>query len=90
LPFTSILLETKRYGARGKTGVPSATHLIAVPIWVAPSRDAEEHFMTTTIANQVSNLIETMAAQPSNEAMGEFTRDKSDLGRPSPNKRRPI
>ena len=35
--------------------------------------------MTTTIAQQVSNLAETMAAQPPNEVMGAFTREQADL-----------
>jgi peroxiredoxin len=35
--------------------------------------------MTTTIAEQVSNLVETMAAQPPNEVMGAFTREQADL-----------
>jgi peroxiredoxin len=35
--------------------------------------------MTTTIAQQVSNLVETMAAQPPNEVMGAFTREQADL-----------
>jgi peroxiredoxin len=35
--------------------------------------------MSTTIAQQVSNLVETMAAQPPNEVMGAFTREQADL-----------
>ncbi len=35
--------------------------------------------MTTTIAQQVSNLVETMAAQPPNEVMGAFTREQAGL-----------
>ncbi len=35
--------------------------------------------MTTTIAQQVSHLAETMAAQPPNEVMGAFTREQADL-----------
>jgi peroxiredoxin len=35
--------------------------------------------MTTTIAQQVSNLVETMAAQPPNEVMGAFTREQAEL-----------
>ena len=35
--------------------------------------------MSTTIAQQVSNLVETMAAQPPNEVMGAFTRERADL-----------
>jgi peroxiredoxin len=35
--------------------------------------------MTTTIAQQVSNLSESMAAQPSNEVMGAFAREQADL-----------
>jgi len=35
--------------------------------------------MTTTIAQQVSNLAETMAAQPPNEVMGAFTREQAEL-----------
>ncbi|HEX3840936.1 MAG TPA: hypothetical protein VHU85_09125 [Acidimicrobiales bacterium] len=35
--------------------------------------------MTTTIAQQVSHLTETMAAQPPNEVMGAFTREQADL-----------
>jgi peroxiredoxin len=35
--------------------------------------------MSTTIAQQVSNLVETMAAQPPNEFIGAFTREQADL-----------
>jgi peroxiredoxin len=35
--------------------------------------------MSTTIAQQVSNLVETMAAQPPNEVMGAFTGEQADL-----------
>jgi peroxiredoxin len=35
--------------------------------------------MSTTIAQQVSNLVETMAAQPPNEVMGAFSREQADL-----------
>ncbi|HEY3843933.1 MAG TPA: peroxiredoxin-like family protein [Acidimicrobiales bacterium] len=35
--------------------------------------------MTTTIARQVSQLVETMAAQPPNEVMGAFTREQAEL-----------
>ncbi len=35
--------------------------------------------MTTTIAQQVSNLAETMAAQPPNKVMGAFAREQADL-----------
>jgi peroxiredoxin len=35
--------------------------------------------MTTTIAQQVSTLVETMAAQPPNEVMGAFTREQAEL-----------
>ncbi|HEY1831698.1 MAG TPA: peroxiredoxin-like family protein [Acidimicrobiales bacterium] len=35
--------------------------------------------MTTTIAQQVSQLVETMAAQPTNEVMGAFTREQAEL-----------
>ena len=35
--------------------------------------------MTTTIAEQVSRLAETMAAQPPNEIMGAFIREQADL-----------
>jgi len=35
--------------------------------------------MTTTIAQQVSNLVESLAAQPPNEVMGAFTREQADL-----------
>jgi peroxiredoxin len=35
--------------------------------------------MTTTIAEQVRHLAETMAAQPPNEAMGAFAREHADL-----------
>jgi peroxiredoxin len=35
--------------------------------------------MTITIAQQVSNLAETMAAQPPNELMGAFTRGQAHL-----------
>jgi peroxiredoxin len=35
--------------------------------------------MTTTIAQQVSNLVETMAAQPPNEVMSAFTREQAEL-----------
>ena len=35
--------------------------------------------MTTTIAQQVSALVETMAAQPPNEVMGAFTREQTEL-----------
>ena len=35
--------------------------------------------MTTTIAKQVSNLAETMAAQPPNEVMGAFAREQAVL-----------
>jgi peroxiredoxin len=35
--------------------------------------------MTTTIAQQVSQLVETMAAQPPNEVMGAFTREQAEL-----------
>ena len=35
--------------------------------------------MPTTIAEQVSRLAETMAAQPPNEVMGAFTREQADL-----------
>jgi peroxiredoxin len=41
--------------------------------------------MTTTIAEQVRHLAETMAAQPSNEVMGAFGREQADLaGRGTP------
>ena len=36
--------------------------------------------MTATIAQQVSNLVETMAAQPPNEVMGAFTGEQAELG----------
>ena len=42
--------------------------------------------MPTTIAEQVSRLAETTAAQPPNEIMGAFTREQADLavrGRPA-------
>jgi len=42
--------------------------------------------MPTTIAEQVSRLVETTAAQPPNEIMGAFTREQADLaarGRPA-------
>ena len=42
--------------------------------------------MPTTIAEQVSRLAETTAAQPRNEIMGAFTREQADLaarGRPA-------
>jgi peroxiredoxin len=35
--------------------------------------------MTTTIAQQVSTLVETMAAQPANEVMGAFSREQAEL-----------
>jgi peroxiredoxin len=35
--------------------------------------------MTTTIADQVRHLAETMAAQPPNEVMGAFTREQAHL-----------
>jgi peroxiredoxin len=35
--------------------------------------------MTTTIAQQVSNLVETMAAQPPNKVMGAFAREQAEL-----------
>jgi peroxiredoxin len=35
--------------------------------------------MTTTIAQQVSQLVETMAAQPANEVMGAFSREQAEL-----------
>jgi peroxiredoxin len=35
--------------------------------------------MTTTIAQQVSNLVKTMAAQPPNEVMGAFTQEQAEL-----------
>ena len=35
--------------------------------------------MSTTIAEQVSRLVETTAAQPPNEIMGDFTREQADL-----------
>jgi hypothetical protein len=35
--------------------------------------------MTTTIAHQVSHLAETMAAQPPDEVMGAFGREKVEL-----------
>lgn len=35
--------------------------------------------MTTTIADQVSHLTETMAAQPASEIMGAFAREQADL-----------
>jgi peroxiredoxin len=35
--------------------------------------------MTTTIAQQVSNLVETMAAQPPNEVMGAFAQEQAGL-----------
>ena len=35
--------------------------------------------MTTTIAQQVSTLVETMAAQPPNEVMNPFAREQADL-----------
>jgi len=35
--------------------------------------------MTTTIAQQVSTLVETRAAQPPNEVMGAFTREQAEL-----------
>jgi peroxiredoxin len=35
--------------------------------------------MTTTIAQQVSNLVETMAAQPPNEVMAAFVGEQADL-----------
>jgi peroxiredoxin len=35
--------------------------------------------MTTTIAEQVRNLVETMAALPPNEVMGAFAREQADL-----------
>ena len=35
--------------------------------------------MSTTIAQQVSNLAEAMAAQPPNKVMGAFTREQADL-----------
>jgi peroxiredoxin len=35
--------------------------------------------MTVTIAEQVNNLVKTMAAQPANEVMGAFTREQADL-----------
>jgi peroxiredoxin len=38
-------------------------------------------FMSTTIAEQVSNLVETLAAQPPNELMGAFAREQADLAR---------
>src|SRR5579862_8572466 len=36
-------------------------------------------FMPTTIAEQVSRLAETAAAQPRNEIMDAFTREQADL-----------
>jgi peroxiredoxin len=35
--------------------------------------------MSTTIAQQVSTLVETLAAQPPNEVMGAFTREQAEL-----------
>jgi peroxiredoxin len=35
--------------------------------------------MTTTIAQQVSQLVESMAAQPANEVMGAFSREQAEL-----------
>jgi peroxiredoxin len=35
--------------------------------------------MTTTIAQQVSQLVETMAAQPANEVMSAFAREQAEL-----------
>ena len=35
--------------------------------------------MTTTIAQQVSQLVETMAAKPANEVTGEFSREQAEL-----------
>jgi peroxiredoxin len=35
--------------------------------------------MATTIAEQVSNLVKTAAAQPPNEVMGAFIREQADL-----------
>jgi hypothetical protein len=35
--------------------------------------------MTTTIAQQVSHLVETMAAQPPNEVMGVFGREQAEF-----------
>ena len=35
--------------------------------------------MTTTIAQQVSQLAETMAAQPPNEVMGAFGLEQAEL-----------
>jgi peroxiredoxin len=35
--------------------------------------------MSTTIAEQVSRLVETLAAQPANEVMGAFSREQAEL-----------